>query len=158
MMKEFGSHRSSSQIDQVSQEKTFEVLSLTLENEPVHSAPSSTQILSAVDQLTPYDGPGFLIWEGYGEDYIQVAGGNGMYTAEWRIHEVVGSFQHWIVGLPDGPSMQLVKIPINGSFVTVQQNEELSADDAKVLLLAYANQRGRPMQYCWRDVRSMFGP
>jgi len=136
----------------------YEVLSLTLENEPVHGAPSLTQILGAVDQLTPYGGPGYLILEGYGEDYLQVAGGNGMYTVEWRITEADESFQHWIVGLADEPSMPLVRIVANGRIITVQQNEELSAKDAKVLLLSYANQKGRPMQYSWRDVSSMFGP
>jgi hypothetical protein len=158
MMKELESRRTNPKTAQFSQNRVFEALSLTLEEQPVHNAPTLEQLLSAVDQLTPYGGPGYLLLEGYAEDYIQVAGGNGMYTVEWRIYQADESFQHWIVGLPDEPSMPLVAIPTNGSFVSVQQDEELSAADAKVLLLAYANKEDRPMQYSWRDASSMFNP
>jgi hypothetical protein len=82
--------------------------------QPVHiCTPTLERLLSAVDQLTPYGGPGYLLLEGYEQDYIQVAGGNGMYTVEWRIYQADESFQHWIVGLPDEPSM-----PISKQYVT----------------------------------------
>jgi hypothetical protein len=158
MMKELESRRTNPKTDQFSQNRVFEALSLTLEEQPVHNAPTLEQLLSAVDQLTPYGGPGYLLLEGYAEDYIQVAGGNGMYTVEWRINQADESFQHWIVGLPDEASMPLVRIVTYGPTIEVQQNEELSARDAKVLLLAYANQINRPMQYSWRDASSMFNP
>lgn len=156
MMKELESLRTKAKTGQLSQISVFNGLTLTLEDEPVYSTPTLERLLSAVDQLTPYGGPGYLLLEGYEQDYIQVAGGNGMYTVEWRIYQADESFQHWIVGLPDEPSMPLVRIETYGRTIEVQQNEELSAIDAKVLLLAYANQKDRPMQYSWRDASSMF--
>jgi hypothetical protein len=158
IMKELESHRTEPQTDQFSQNRVFDALTLELENQPVNNAPTLERLISAVDQLTPYGGPGYLLLEGDGQDYIQVAGGNGMYTVEWRVYQADESFQHWIVGLPDEPSMPFVRIVTYDRIVEVQQNEELSAKDAKVLLLAYANQKDRPAQYSWRDASSMFKP
>ncbi len=158
IMKELESHRTEPQTDQFSQNRVFDALSLEIENQPVNNAPTLERLISAVDQLTPYGGPGFLLLEGDGQDYIQVAGGNGMYTVEWRVYQADESFQHWIVGLPDEPLVPIVKIVTYGHTIEVQQNEELSAKDAKVLLLAYANQKDRPAQYSWRDASSMFNP
>lgn len=156
MMEDLESLRTKAKTGQLSQTSVFNGLTLTLEDQPVHNAPTLEQLLSAVDQLTPYGGPGYLLLEGYEQDYIQVAGGNAIYTVEWRIFQADESFQHWIVGLPDEPLMPLVRIVTYGRTIEVQQNEELSAIDAKVLLLAYANQKDRPMQYSWRDASSMF--
>ena len=87
-----------------------------------------------------------------------MAGGNGMYTVEWRITLADNNFHHWIAGYRGEPSEALVAIPTNGCCVRVQENEELSAVDVKVLLAAYASQKGRPVQYSWRDARDLFGP
>jgi hypothetical protein len=158
IMKDIESVIAKAKTDQLGQTRVFYDLTLTLEDEPVYNTPSLERLLSAVDQLTPYGGPGYLLLQGYEQDYIQVAGGNGMYTVEWRINQADESFQHWIVGLPDEPLMPIVRIVTYGRIIEVQQNEELSADDAKVLLLAYANKEDRPMQYSWRDASSMFNP
>ncbi len=158
MLKEFESRRSSSENEKPSQSADFEALSLTFEDKPVIVAPTLEQLVCAVDQLTPYGGPGYLIVDGYEQDYVQVAGGNGMYTVEWRITLADNNFHHWIAGYRGEPSEALVAIPTNGCCVRVQENEELSAVDVKVLLAAYASQKGRPVQYSWRDARDLFGP
>ena len=158
MLRDFESLRSNSKNEEPSQSTAFEALSLALEDKPVIVAPAFEQLICAVDQLTPYGGPGYLILDGYEQDYVQVAGGNGMYTVEWRVTQPDNSFHHWIAGYSGELSEALIAIPTNGCCVSVQENEELSAADAKVLLVAYASQKGRPTQYSWRDASSMFGP
>jgi hypothetical protein len=117
--------------------------------------PTLHQILDAAQNLTPEGGPGFLVLERAGRDYLQVAGGKGAYTCEWRQYD--GEiFKHWTAGLKvqaDGPDVQ---VATNGFYVAVKHNECIGLADIKTLLTAFANSGGRPAQYSWRDITSRF--
>lgn|GEM_PF-444190 len=132
-------------------------LVLTLEGKPPRLAETLAQILAAVDSLTPNGGPGFLILEAEGEDFAQVAGGDGAYTAEWREHGR-GTFKHWVAGRAGQPSSRDISIPTNGAEVIVKQNERLDAADVKAILTAFAEQGGRPAHFAWRDMTQEFLP
>jgi hypothetical protein len=133
----------------------FAGLVLRLENQvPVH-LPTLRQLAAAVDSLTPRGGPGFLILEGSTQDYAQAAGGDGRLTAEWREYSD-GQFRHSVAGLMGEGADEEVEIETNGSIVTVRKNEVLTGDDVKSVLGAFAQGRGKPTQYVWRDMTSTF--
>lgn len=130
-------------------------LALTVEDKPQLRAPSLQQVHAAVDALSPKGGPAFLILEGPGEDYAQVAGGDEVFTAEWR--EYSGEqFRHWVAGLPGRPSGKDIVIPTNAFDVTVKENERLDAAEIKLILTAFAERKGRPAKFTWRDVTDRF--
>ncbi len=130
-------------------------LKLTVEDEPDREAPGLESIRTAVDRMTPRGGPSFLVLEGRGEDYAQVAGGDGVYTAEWR--EYTGeNFRHWVAGLPGVRGFGMVAIPTNGYRVTVRKNERLSAGHVKEILTAFAEGSPRPAEFAWRDISQRF--
>lgn len=86
---------------------------LTLEGQPPVHRPTLAQVLAAVDSLTPDGGPGFLILDGPGGDYVQAGGGDGAFTVEWR--EYTGRrFRHFVAGHPDRPAEHFITIRTNG--------------------------------------------
>jgi hypothetical protein len=130
-------------------------LVLTLEGRPAFPAPALRQIEDSVDDLTPRGGPGFMDLTGPDRDYVQAAGGDGVFACEWRQYEG-REFRHWAAGLPGSVSTRDVQIPTNGFHVTVKQNERLPAMDVKALLSAFASNAGRPPAYAWRDITQRF--
>jgi hypothetical protein len=130
-------------------------LTLTVEDKPVLRGPTLEQVLTAVDALTPRGGPGFLILEVPGENFVQAAGGNGAYTAEWR-ESSGGQSRHWVAGVPGQPSKEDIAIPTNGLQVTIKENERLDAADVKLILTAFAECKGRPAKFVWRDITERF--
>lgn len=130
-------------------------ITLTPENETAMAAPTPQQICLAVDKVTPRGGPGFLVMEGPSDDYCQTAGGDGRFTAEWRQYSGT-DFKHWVAGMPPRISERTVKIETNGAEVTVRENEVLSADHVKQILIAFAKGEDRPGFYVWRDASAKF--
>lgn len=130
-------------------------LVLTLESRTAHRNPTIRQIQQAARDLNPKAGRGFLIVEGPGDDYAQAAGGGESCTAEWR--EYSGSaFRHFVASRPGPQSTKTIKIQTNGAYVSVLEHERLTAADVEAIVLAFANQTGRPAQYGWRDVSARF--
>jgi hypothetical protein len=128
---------------------------LTLESRPSLRAPTLIQINAAIDSLTPHGGPGFMDITGPNRDYIQIAGGDGVFACEWR--QYGGSvFQHWVAGLPGDVSVNDVRIPTNGFYVTVKQHERLSVSDVKAPVSAFVAGSERPITYAWRDITRRF--
>lgn len=138
-------------------QRPLEGMVLTVEDKPPCLVETLAQIHIAIDMLTPRGGPGFLILEAVGEDYAQVAGGDGVYAVEWREHGG-GTFKHWVAGRAGQPSIIEVTVPTNGAEVIVKQNERLDTADVKVILTAFAEHDGRPPQYAWRDMTNQFLP
>jgi hypothetical protein len=133
----------------------FRSCRLTLQDQPIFYAPTLIQLQHAVKALTPDGGPGFLILESRSGNYMQAAGGDDVYTAEWR--EYQGErFQHWVAGHPNRPSTHEIAIPTNGFQVTVNENEQLTAADVKCILEAFARDMPRPSKFSWRDVTARF--
>jgi uncharacterized protein YodC (DUF2158 family) len=130
-------------------------LVLTLEERPPLTSPTLMQIEDAVDSLTPAGGPGFMDVTGADRDYVQVAGGDGMFSCEWRTYDGAG-FRHWVAGRTGAISTSDVQIPTNGFHVTVKQHERLSATDVKAVLRAFSTSAGRPTAYAWRDITKTF--
>lgn len=128
-------------------------LVFSVEGEPEIRNPTAEQMGNAIKRLTPNGGPGFAIL-GASLEYVQTAGGNGLFTAEWRQHESDG-LKHWVAG-KDGDSQTEVTIPTNGFEVTVRENERLNADDVMTIFSAFRNGEGRPTVFQWRDVSSRF--
>jgi hypothetical protein len=132
-------------------------LELSSEGNAVHRLPAYHQIIAAAEALTPDGGPGFLILERAGRDFLQVAGGNGAYACEWRMHNGnTPRFTHSALGLYNVASEQDVQIPTNGFYVTVKQNERLALSDVKVLLSAFAGDDDPPADYTYRDITERF--
>jgi hypothetical protein len=88
----------------------FRGFSVTLENRAPLPGHTLTQIHDAVGALTPDGGPAYLILESSGADYAQAAGGNGVYTAEWRVYSGA-EFTHGVARHPGRPSSETVEIP-----------------------------------------------
>lgn len=130
-------------------------LTLTLENQPPLSPPTLAQLSAAVDFLTPDGGPGFLVLESNAGDYTQAAGGDGRFTAEWRMYSDC-HFRHFVAGIPARRSVEDVEIPTNGSVVTVKENEILDPDDVKAILVAFTQTRRLPQSFAWRDITQRF--
>lgn len=131
-------------------------LTLTVEDESPLRAPRLDQIHGVVARMTARGGPGFAILEGPGQDYCQAAGGNGAFCAEWR--EYAGSgFRHWLAGLPGLPVGKDDVVPTNEDCqVTVKNNEVLAAGDVLAIFTAFAEKKGRPIQFSWRDISERF--
>lgn len=118
--------------------------------------PSDQQIVDAVDSLNPDGGPGFLILDAGGDDYVQSAGGNGEYVVEWREYSD-DAYAHYVAGV--GPTSQTQHdIRTNGYFIAVRANEVLSAADVKTILLAFRHKGRRPSNYTWRDDTARYLP
>lgn len=130
-------------------------LVLTVENEISVPWPRLEQVYQAIDRLTAKGGPGFMILEGPGEDYVQVAGGDRVYTLEWREHSGDG-FRHWVAGILGAPGDADVIIRTNEFHVTVKKNERLNSTEVKTILKAYTERAGRPAGFAWRDVTERF--
>lgn len=130
-------------------------LVLTVEDRSPLRRPTLRQILSSCESLTLRGGPGFLVLEGPGEDYTQAAGGDGVFTAEWR--EYSGStFRHFVAGIRGRPSRREIVVPTNGFEVTVKENERLNTEHVRSILTAFANREGRPTSFAWRDTTAQF--
>src|SRR5262249_29113241 len=114
-------------VEQILQEmapmaKSKPAITLQVEDEAPVSAPTPEQVRAALARLTPDGGPGYIILEGRGDDYAQAAGGEDVFTAEWR--ECKGkSFRHWKAGRPGKPAKGKVVVPTHGARLTVQPNE-----------------------------------
>jgi hypothetical protein len=136
-------------------------ITLQVEDKAPVTAPTPEQVRAALGRMTPDGGPGFIILEGRGDDYAQAAGGEGVFTAEWR--ECKGkSFQHWKAGRREArirgkPTKGKVVVPTHGAQLTVQPNERLAEADVETILLAYRAGEGRPEQFEWRDISDTLG-
>jgi hypothetical protein len=130
-------------------------LVLTLEGRPILNVPSLSQIIDGVDSLTPRGGPGFMDITGPDRDYLQIAGGDGQFTCEWRRHEGA-SFQHWVAGLPGNTLHNDVQIQTNGFHITVKQHERLGVTNVKELVRFFIAASGLPSSYTWRDITQTF--
>jgi hypothetical protein len=143
------------QTNEIHRPRGIKGLTLAVEGRSKLPAPTLHQLHAAVDALTPRGGPGFLILEGLGGDYVQAAGGDGAYTVEWR--EYSGpKFRHWVAGIPGLPSEEEIAIPTFGCVVTVQGNERLNAGHVKTILASFAERQGRPLTFAWREITSQF--
>lgn len=132
-------------------------LTLQLEGQQGFSTPSVALIEAAVDWLQPTGGPGFLLLEKHGGgNYVQAGGGKDVCTVEWR-ETLDGNFRHWVAGLPGGDIEKDIKIPGNGTHFRVKANEQLSNEDVKVILGAFARGVTKPQEFVWRDITAQFG-
>jgi len=133
-------------------------LVLSVESRPEVYAPKLDGILTAVDDMTPDGGPGFLILTRSGRDYAQTAGGKGSYILEWR--EYSGDqFRHLVAGHLAAPASDCdreIVVATNGAHVTARANERLSAADVKTLLTAFSQEAERPNAFAWRDMTAEF--
>jgi formate hydrogenlyase regulatory protein HycA len=136
--------------------KSKPAITLQVEDEAPVTAPTPEQVRAALARMTPDGGPGFLILEGRGDDYAQAAGGEGVFTAEWRESQGKG-FRHWKAGQRGKPTKGKVVVPTHGARLTVQANERLGAAEVETILLAYLAGEGRPEQFEWRDISDMLG-
>jgi hypothetical protein len=112
-------------------------------------------IEAAVDWLNPSGGPGFLVLENRNGNYAQAGGGKETCTAEWREYLNAG-FRHWVAGMPERDSSRDIRIPGNGFYFSIKENERLSNESIKVILLAFARGKSRPRDFVWRDITSKF--
>jgi hypothetical protein len=126
---------------------------LTVEGSTELHNPTAEQLDAAIETLTPNGGPGFAILEG-ARGFVQTAGGDGLYTAEWREDHGEG-FQHSVAGR-EGDSETDIEIPTNGFQVTVKKNECLTATDVQMLFRAFLAGSDRPSEFTWRDVKHRF--
>jgi hypothetical protein len=133
-------------------------MKLELEGLPRVLSPTLRQLYYAVDRLTPFGGPGFLVLQREDGDYAQAAGGDGEYAVEWRewLDDKFTSFRHYRAGR-EGRSGLHVAIPTNGFQVTAMENERLSKEDVKGILGAFLKGLGRPHAYRWRDISDSLG-
>jgi restriction system protein len=131
-------------------------LALTLENEPKLREPTLQQLNAAVEELSRNGSPGFLILEYPGEgshpDFTQAAGGGGTYMMEWRENYSGQRFSQWTAGRPDCLSTKEVAIRANGRKYTVMENEILTTAHVRTILAAFAQRKGRPANFTWRDI------
>jgi hypothetical protein len=131
-------------------------LTLVLEGQQVFASPSVALIEAAVDWLNPSGGPGFLVLENLKGNYAQAGGGKEACTAEWREYSSTG-FQHWVAGMPGRASDTNITIPGNGTHFSIKANEQLSNDNVKIILLAFADGKSRPADFVWRDITQELG-
>jgi formate hydrogenlyase regulatory protein HycA len=136
--------------------KSKPTITLQVEDKAPVTAPTPAQVRAALGRMTPDGGPGFIILEGRGDDYAQAAGGDGVFTAEWRETKGKG-FRHWKAGLRGKPTKGKAVVLTNGAQLTVQPNERLSASDVETILLAYLAGEGRPEPFEWRDISDVLG-
>ncbi len=116
--------------------------------------PSDEQIVDAIDSLTVDGGPGFAILDGGANDYVQAAGGDGVYLTEWR--EYTGrDFRHFVAGIGPTTSEEYT-FRVSGYLITLRTNEVLAVADVKTIFLAFHHGKGRPMNYTWRDITEIF--
>lgn len=126
---------------------------LFVENRLPLDSPSLSDVIGAIHALTPHGGPGFLILEGPHNEFAQVAGGDGRYTAEWREQYGEG-FCQWKAGLAASKSMSEAKVRTNGYVVQVQSNEVLSSSHAIAILTAFLMSNDRPKEFHWRAMQT----
>jgi hypothetical protein len=128
-------------------------LVLVVEGDAQLRNPTAEQLDATIERLTPNGGPGFAILEG-ARGYVQTAGGDGLYTVEWR--ENHGEwFQHFVAGR-EGDAETDIEIPTNGFQVTVKKSECLTTQDAQMLFHAFLAGGDRPPEFTWRDVTDRF--
>lgn len=130
-------------------------LMLSTENKPNIRKPTAAAIAAAVARMTPRGGPSFLILEDNSESYVQAAGGDGVFTVEWR-DVAAANFTHWKAGLPGSASVEEVAIPMNGHQIEVQGHERLGPADVVAILEAFRTGQPRPMAYAWRNITATF--
>lgn len=128
---------------------------MTVENEPVFVCPSVRRIHESIVRMTPNGGPGFVIVERVNRDYVQAAGGDGSFTAEWREY-VPDGFRHFKAGIQGQATEPKITIKTNGYTITVHGNERLSANDVKAVFTAFAEGKHKPDSFVWRDMTDMF--
>ena len=127
---------------------------LQIEGQDTIYSPSEDEVIASIEILTPNGGPGFLILESPGGDYIQSAGGNGRYLVEWRMYSE-GSFNHFCAGnLPE--RSDFIEIPTNGYCVRVQENEVLSQEEVKSILVTFLLKDYGSKDFHWRDKTEEF--
>ncbi|WP_442505545.1 hypothetical protein SH528x_004336 [Novipirellula sp. SH528] len=126
---------------------------LTVEGDAESRNPTSEQLDATIERLTPKGGPGFAVLEST-RGYVQAAGGNGLFTVEWREGRSA-DFQHFVAG-KDGDSQTDVEIPTNGFEVSVKANECLNLQDVKSLFQTFLAGGNRPGNFVWRDVTERF--
>jgi hypothetical protein len=130
-------------------------LELTVEGLAAVRDPSPAFIDAAVRSLTARGGPAFAILDRRGGDYVQCAGGDGVFTVEWR-ERGAPSLRHWVAGKSPRALEAMVAIPTNGAQVTVRASERLSTDDVLRIFSAFVDGRVRPVAFAWRDITERF--
>ena len=133
----------------------FSGVTLEVEEKASYLAPTKKQIEEAVNSLTAKGGPSLLFMERGTEDYVQIAGGDGIYTLEWREYSS-GAFKHFVAGTKVGNKTKEVQIKSNGFHMTVMENEKLGAAEAASLMTAFAAAQVRPNDVEWRDITGNF--
>lgn len=131
------------------------VIVLQLEGEDVVKQPTPEQVREALSRMSPTDAPGYMILEGPGEDYAQVAGGDGVFTVEWREHSSSG-FRHWKAGLHGKPTSGDAVVPTTSGDITVKSNERLNLDEVEAIFVEFLTTKGRSEKFAWRDISGMF--
>jgi formate hydrogenlyase regulatory protein HycA len=136
--------------------KIQRAITLQVEDEDPVTSPTPEHVRTALARMSPNGGPGFIILERHGDDYAQAAGGDGVFTAEWR--EPMGEgFRHWKAGQRGKPTRGKVVVPTNGAQLSVQPNERLGRAEVQAILLAYLAGQGRSEQFEWRDISDTLG-
>ena len=128
---------------------------MVVEDKPATHWPLGFQARAAINAMTPRGGPGFLILQAANGDYMQAAGGDGAYLAEWR-EQGSGAFRHFAAGREGAVIPGEIKIPTNGAHVLVRWNEKLSAVEVKRLATAFLSGEPRPDCFVWRDISGTF--
>lgn len=127
----------------------YDGIEMIVEDKPNFIAPTLVQISDAVSSLTPDGGPSVLIIDRTGDCFAQIAGGDNKFTCEWRDFHP-DSFQHWVAGRQSKQG-KLVRIPTNGYYVEIYENECLSGDDVIEILQDCAEGRNRSDKWTWRE-------
>ena len=133
----------------------FAGVTLTIEDRPCRVGPRLHEVLDAIPMLTPAGGPSFMVLSRGGNDYAQIAGGDGHFAFEWR-ESVDDGFRHWAAGYPDEDIKGIISVMTNGFHVPVRSNENLNASDVAVLFEAFLTGCGRPEAFRWRDMTGEF--
>jgi hypothetical protein len=128
-------------------------LVLVVEGDADLRNPTEEQVDATLERLTPCGGPGFAILQ-KARDYVQTAGGDGLFTVEWR-QTIDDRFRHFVAG-KDGDTTTEVAIPTNGFRVTVKKNECLALHDVKLLFRTFPTGGNLPAEFLWRDVTDRF--
>ena len=136
-------------------DKRHEGVKLSVEDQGKIDAPSLREVMAAIDNLTPYGGPGFLILDGPGESYLQAAGGDGAYVVERRVCGDA-SFRHFIPGRREDPGAEWISVPTNGYSVMAHPNEELRLLEVKAIAEAYIEGGSQAAGFVGRDMSDDF--
>jgi len=116
--------------------------------------PTRKQLFAALERLTPYGEPGFLILSTQSENYIQTAGGLNTFTVECREYSGV-AFSHYVGGRNPVEDRR-VTVETNGYEVQVLASEVLGLDEVRDIFGTYFESQRRTDGFHWRDNTQQF--